>query len=692
MSFLNPLFFLGLAALAAPVLVHLVRRTRARRVQFPSLMFVRRVPQNTIRRKRLHNLLLLALRCLALFLFVAAFTRPYLSAGDTAERRARASVILLDTSLSMRLGAGAKSHFDRAKAQARALLGEARGGEQFALVGFDQSYTILSPWTAEAAQLQTQLAGLRPGLGGTDYEQALSGAEELLTGVRASEKRIFLISDFQATGWKNPGSSFRLSRDIKLIPILADAEPVPNLAVSDVSVRPVSYQQKYGDKLRAQIISSGDEAQEGIEVELQINDQTVEKRRLAIPAHGSAPVEFTGFNLMAGDNRCVLVVGGNDEFTLDNRFYMTLRREAQWKLLIIENATRGGGESLFLRNALTAGENLPFTLTVKTPGSTNPDELSNYRVVMINDAAGLNPSLAAGIERFVGQGGGLIIAAGRHTEAGQFNRELRTVAPSELGETAQSRGGASTITAVKTDHPVFEVFPRGGGLGVAQVFAYHRSEPRDRALVLARFGDGSPALVETSAGRGKVLMWTSTLDTAWTDLPLTPLYLPLIRQMVGYLGEPTPRRAWHTVGQAFTAQVAADGTPPAVDTPAGTRLTERRSLTTAGDLIIIAREPGFYRLRYPDRTEFAAVNLDGKESDLTRLNTDEFVAAVTNSGGDNAASPSAREAAPAPAAKLSEQEIETRRGVWWPLLLVALLLFVAEAMLARRTRMRRIIG
>src|SRR5688572_25772072 len=105
MSFLNPLFLLGLATLAAPVLVHLVRRTRARRVEFPALLFVRQVPQRTIRRRTLHNLLLLLLRCLALLLVVFAFTRPFFTgaqAGAAAAEGARFTVILLDASLSMR--------------------------------------------------------------------------------------------------------------------------------------------------------------------------------------------------------------------------------------------------------------------------------------------------------------------------------------------------------------------------------------------------------------------------------------------------------------------------------------------------------------------------------------------------------------------------------------------------------------
>ena len=85
MSFLTPLFFLGVAALAAPILVHLVRRTRARRVQFPALVFVRQVPQRTIRRRTLQNLLLLLLRCLAILLIVIAFTGR--SLVDAVRRR-----------------------------------------------------------------------------------------------------------------------------------------------------------------------------------------------------------------------------------------------------------------------------------------------------------------------------------------------------------------------------------------------------------------------------------------------------------------------------------------------------------------------------------------------------------------------------------------------------------------------------
>src|SRR5437870_10873685 len=82
MAFLNPIFLLGAIAAGLPLLVHLVRRTRAPRIQFPSLMFLRKIEQKTIRRRKLRNLLLLLLRCAALLLLAFAFSRPFFTGSS----------------------------------------------------------------------------------------------------------------------------------------------------------------------------------------------------------------------------------------------------------------------------------------------------------------------------------------------------------------------------------------------------------------------------------------------------------------------------------------------------------------------------------------------------------------------------------------------------------------------------------
>ncbi len=678
MSFLNPLFLLGLAAIAAPLIVHLVRRTRARKVEFPSLMFVRQVPQKTIRKRTMQNLLLLLLRTLAFLLLVLAFTRPYFSSDKSDPARGeRANVILLDTSFSMRYG----KRFEQMKARAKTLIDESRGNEPTALLSFGGGYEVLSRFSKDTTKLRALADNVQPGWSGTDYTQALRGAAELFKEVKANNKRLIVLSDFQAAGVNQAEARFQLDPAIKFVPIDLSEPESSNVAVTDLAAQPLIYQQKYSDKLTARVTNFSDGANDSVRVVFNLNDRVVEKRELKIAARDVATVEFTDFNLNEGINRGTLQIEG-DAFAADNTFYFTLQRTEQLKALTIETASRGRSESFYLRNALTTGENLPFDLAVKTAGATNPNELANYKVVLLNDAAVSN-ALAEALKKFVENGGGLVIAAGPHTEASAFNATLGAFAPAQLENVNNLRGEYVTLADIKTEHPVFEVFRQSGRLASSRVFSYHRAVPVTAATTLARFEDGAPALIERTLGTGKVLLFTSTFDASWNDLPLSPLYLPLVRQMTRYLGE-REERAWHTVGEAFAAPAAANREPPAVDSPNGERLTER-NLTATGDLIVNGREPGYYRLRYPDTTSFTAVNLDRRESDLTKLDLTEFTARLTGGETKDAATAAAE-------SKLSKEELESQQRVWWMLLIAALLLFVAEAFIARRIKMAKLIG
>lgn len=681
MSFLNPFFLLGLAALAAPVLVHLVRRTRARRVEFPALYFVRQVPQRTIRRRTLRDLLLLALRCLALLLVVFAFTRPYFTtAGKAAEtERTRSTVILLDASLSMRRA----GLFEEAKRRAAALVGEAPTDEFVALLSFGEGYEVVSNFTPDKNALRAALAELNAGYEATDYEQALRGAEALFRESKASGgRRIVVLSDFQATGWDAGRATFRLGPEVRLALNDVAGAPEGNLSVTNVEARGAVFGQKYTDKLAVHVANFDDVERGPVTLDFQIGDQTVEKRELKLAPREEKVVEFTDFNLAEGTNRCAVRLRSED-FAPDNDFYFTLRREAQSKALIIDGSARGG-DSFYLQSALAAGGDLPFTFDVRGPGAVDPNAVGAHSLVILNDA-GLAPgALSESVERFVESGGRLVIAAGPHTKPESFNRAFGRVAPASLVEAVQlGRGETVAMTAVKSSHPVFEVFNEGGRLPAARVYGYQRGEPREGASVLASFEDGSPALIERAAGAGHVLMYSSTLGMTWSDLPLSPVYLPLVQQMVRYLGE-REVSAWHRLGQAFVVAQGAESSPPAVDAPSGARL-KNENVSSAGEMLLTGREPGFYRLRYAAGHDFAAVNVDGREGDFAKLNQEEFLASFT--GGDPAA---ARAANSAPGE--SGEEIEARQRAWWPLLLAALLLLAAESVLARRTRVVKTVG
>jgi len=682
MSFLTPLFFLGVAALAAPILVHLVRRTRARRVQFPALVFLRQVPQRTIRRRTLHNVLLMLLRCLAILLIVIAFTRPFFSGGSAAKDNsaAGATVLLIDNSLSMRR----EGLFAEAQRRAEATLDEARTNEQISLVSFDKRYTVLNRFLTDKNRVRAGIESLTAGWDGTDYEQALRGAESLLSEVETTgPKRIVMISDFQAPGWTQASATFKLANNTQFTTLdVGGNTPPPNVAITNVEARGAVYGQKYLDNLVVHVSNFSDTPRDHVQVDFQINDQTIEKRDISLNSRDSRVVEFNGFNLNEGANRCTIDVISSD-FAPDNRFYFTMRRETPAKALIIEGASRGRSDSLHLQSALTTDDDLPFMFTLKSAGSVDPASIPDYALVVLNDTGPIPSTLANTLVRFVNNGGQMIVSTGPRTQADTLNASLQQILPATLREPVQTKAGESVaITEVKFDHPIFEVFQSSGRLAGANVIGYFRSEPKANTAVLARFEDGSPALLEGRTGKGRVLLFTSSLGPSWNDLPLTPLYLPFIHQMVRYAGT-HEENAWYGLGQTFTVAKRQEAAPPAIDTPSGARLSETR-VTPDGDLLVTAREPGFYRLRYSGAPGFAGVNVDGAEGDFTKLNFGEFVAGVTGGAGSAEGSSANR--------LLSNEEVEGRQRVWWLLLLVALLLLLLESFLARRTKMVKVIG
>jgi hypothetical protein len=160
------------------------------------------------------------------------------------------------------------------------------------------------------------------------------------------------------------------------------------------------------------------------------------------------------------------------------------------------------------------------------------------------------------------------------------------------------------------------------------------------------------------------------------------MFLPLTRQMLDHLSGSQASLSYQ-VGQIFTAPPAEDGTLPAIENPNGGRVEDAQR-TANGELAVNAGEIGFYRLRYRDRSENSAVNIDAKESNFSRLNIDEFVASISPKP-DEQLIPTTRE-------RQSAEELESKQRIWLPLIILALLLFVTESILARRIRIAKLVG
>jgi len=244
-SFLAPLFFAGLAALAVPILVHLTHKERKDVVVFPSLMFLSRIPYQAVRRQRIRHWLLFALRCLALIFLAFAFARPFLnrpaSAAPVRGIGARELVILLDRSYSMAYG----DHWTRAVDAARRAISGVGGNDRASLVVFDATASAVTEPTADKAVLTVALDRVKPGAGATRYEPAFKLAQRVLAESKLPRREVMLISDFQRVGWDGRDSpSLPAGTTINKVD-LADPK------TSNVAVTSVDFRRDYANLLRA---------------------------------------------------------------------------------------------------------------------------------------------------------------------------------------------------------------------------------------------------------------------------------------------------------------------------------------------------------------------------------------------------------------------------------------------------------
>jgi hypothetical protein len=239
MSFLAPLFFVGLAALAVPVIIHLIQKERKNVVAFPSLMFLKRVPYQSVRRHRIRHWWLLLMRLAAMALIVAAFARPFIRGTSLAASTdgARDVVILLDRSYSM----GHGDQWQRAQRAAMDVVDGLEPGDRASLVTFSTSASVVVRPTNEQARLRAEIEALRPTAGATRFGPALKVAGSLLAESNLPRREVVLISDFQRAGWSG-AEGLRLPDSTIVTPVMVEPGDAVNVSVTPASVQRETFQ------------------------------------------------------------------------------------------------------------------------------------------------------------------------------------------------------------------------------------------------------------------------------------------------------------------------------------------------------------------------------------------------------------------------------------------------------------------
>lgn len=701
MGLLAPLFLLGALLTAIPLLLHLTRKRRPP-IPFPSFLFLRALGATARRkRRRFRDLPLLLLRMAALALLAFAFAEPVLrrEAGAAGPGDRRDLALLLDRSLSMAVPGRAEAAASAAAAEIEAL----SPGDRAVVIAFADRAEALTELTDDREALAAAAASVAPGDAGTRFPAAFGLAGRVLPPVPGRRREAVLISDLQRNGFPEgrpepalpPGIGLRVRRI---------GEPAANLYAAGVSLRPEGAGRLVANAEARLSGSPGEAAGNPAPgpapiAELLLGGRSTGAMTAAAPfAAGVLRAESRPFSRPAEPLEGIvrLEAGPEDALAADNEFRFVAQPGSAIRILDLA----GGGDSIHVREAFAVGTAPAFVLEsgparggAALAEALRSDENGLPTVTLVRGLGSLDPAAGRALAAFVRRGGSLLAAMGPRRMGSALRAEMAGVLPAQPGETVD-RLPPTRLADFSTAHPVLEPFAGGrfASLGRASFYRYrHLDDLAENAEVLARFGDGRPALVagsppaaEAGTAPGRVVLFASSFDTAWNDLPRRPAFVVLLHRLSEFAADyrPTPT-AWR-VGETVDPAPAfrLPGTPGTgegesdreqellVETPSG----ERRVLV--GTAALRLTEAGFYRARRPGETEFRrlAANPPLAESDLAALDAEEVeLGSVPPVAAAGTGPPASGETAAEPGAG---------RPLWWPLFAALLLLLLAETGLA----------
>lgn len=680
MSFLSPWFLVGLLGVAIPLAIHLSHKQKTEKVVFSTLRFLKRTPKKMIFFQQVQQWLLLLIRAAIVALLAVAFARPFFF--ETITRPAglspRSVVLVLDTSMSMQYG----DYFDRAKRASLEFLRSLHAGDEAALVTFAAGTGQVRELTTDLVQLADFVQNLKaPGFQTTAYPAALRLADQMLHSARYPDKTVVLISDYQRRAFENVDAGWRLGAGVVFKSIKIGDRETTNLAVTEVKSPAQVFRDQESHVILGRVRNLGTRPLSEARISLAIDDQTVGTQNVALAGRSETVVQFRTQFRQRGVYRGALSVA-DDRFLPDNTFYFTVNVLTPLKVLAVIDEPAAGGSATatqWFESALGRRDGSRFQLDILRPRQVTREAMDAYDVIALFDAKELEPMQVKGLESFVQKGGSLLMAPADRVAAPTFNRLWGSLSPARLDQKHTDLDGDFRVIAeVNLRHPIIRALQIGqnNDLGAAHFRGYWATTPATGSEVIMRFDNGQAALLEGRSGRGRVLLFTSSLDTAWNNFPLQGFYLPLMQETLHYLAMRKEKKQSYTVGEPVRMNLPP-GNALRVAAPQG---TETVLTSTTGDDVVYRNtlSPGFYAVSGGDRPDFLAVNVSPLESDLTTIAPEEIEALLTNP---------AASVRPRPEANLAAMDAQAERSqrLWWWILLAAGLLALGETILANRT-------
>lgn len=577
------LFALGIAAIAAPLWVHLRLGRVRKRAVVSSLHLMLAAPQSSRTPRRIINWPLFLLRCLLILLVALGFGRLLIpSFGSDATKADVAFVV--DVSGSMLAEhAGQTVWAETSQALANAIDSLDRSSRVVIIPSPIGSY---KPTWESPEEARARAAALRPGHSANRLASEMREAIRLLSEMPGDNPKILhIFSDFQRSSLVGT-DSITLPANIGLEINQFGPQQMPNrgLTVSVIAAGATDMGfYAFSDG------SSGD-------IQLIENDDAARTFPIT-PGQSASRLTNAAVPALWIERRLVLDASADtDRLAADNVAFDAFEPQQPIPIWLYEprgevapqarqdRFTRspnppGTGTvshiyeqaSYFLSTALQPGIDgeaqalsrfLPLTLTAaKLPAALESLEKPGApRILFIPATAKVPPDLALLAKTLVARGGVVIFFSGPELDPAIYQTAFGNILPVEIGA-SEALTLTPALATIDDRHPLWGGLDPQNRRQMAAVAMRKRSaiQPAANTRTLAHYADATPLIVEATRGGGRVYFVNSSADRGWSDWPANPpLFVPAIHLLTARaLGYDTfaPAHAPWIAGQRTTLKL-----------------------------------------------------------------------------------------------------------------------------------------
>jgi uncharacterized membrane protein len=540
MTFLNPVILFGLLAASIPILIHLLNLRKLKKINFSTLQFLKELQKNKIRKIKLKQWLLLALRVLIILCIVTAFARPTLvgvSIGGTTSAAKTTAVFILDDTFSMSVINQNGSYFNQAKEAIKELLNQFEEGDEVGLILVSHQQDEIEI-TSNLGKFREEVDAINISFASNKLNNAIIKAAEVIGKAKNFNKEIYLFSDFQkgrlASDDEIMDLKEQLGGQVRLYSFNYSGKEVTNFGIDELKINTQIFEKDKPIKFDAVVKNYSNHSKENLVVSLFINGERSAQQSVNLNSGESKTVNLEAPAKTYGNSLAETEIE-EDDILQDNQRFTSFSIPEKIPLLILVDDV---SDSKMLELALkSVSEQNYFDITTKKIDQVSATQLNDFQVVVLvsNNFIGAKEK----ITKFLNSGKGVIVFPSSELNSASFISSLNSIGIGITGRFVKTEKGQSVhFNEIDFNHPLFEnifVDEKKKEVESPDFYSYYKINPAGKDKTIISLEDESSFLSEYSLDGGKILLFSSAPVFSWSDFPLKSIFAPLVTKSVMYL-------------------------------------------------------------------------------------------------------------------------------------------------------------